>query len=230
MSKIEFDVDLLITQYYAFRSSTEVAKLYGCSDQTILRVLHKNGIKPTEWKRPKREPNLKYAPLTNEKKAFIIAEYKRSGTIKDVAKATGHATGTISKLLYAEGVISREKKCPICGRVYFSRGDTQKWCSVSCRRKANDTDDRKRCRRYGVYYDGSFSREDVFERDGYICQICGIKCNPNDYGWGTNGATHPTIDHIIPLSKGGTHTWDNVQCACGLCNSRKQDNIDYAIS
>ena len=230
MKKIDLDVDLVITQYYAFRSCTEVAKIYGCSDQTILRVLHRNGINPTGWKRPKREPCRKYAPLTDEGKAQIVAEYKRRGKIYEVAKATGHAQDTISKVLYAEGVICREKKCPICGRVYVSRGDTQKWCSRTCRSRANPGDDRKRCRRYGVYYDESVKREEVFKRDGYICQICGIKCNPDDYGWGSNGATHPTIDHIIPLSKGGTHTWDNVQCACGLCNSRKQDNIDYAIT
>jgi 5-methylcytosine-specific restriction endonuclease McrA len=35
----------------------------------------------------------------------------------------------------------------------------------------------------------------------------------------------PTVDHIIPLAKGGTHTWDNVQLAHWSCNSDKRDII-----
>lgn len=34
-----------------------------------------------------------------------------------------------------------------------------------------------------------------------------------------------TIDHIIPLSKGGTHTYNNVQLAHYICNSKKSDKI-----
>ena len=35
----------------------------------------------------------------------------------------------------------------------------------------------------------------------------------------------PTVDHILPLAKGGTHTWDNVQLAHWSCNSDKSDTI-----
>jgi 5-methylcytosine-specific restriction endonuclease McrA len=35
--------------------------------------------------------------------------------------------------------------------------------------------------------------------------------------------TAPTVDHIIPLARGGSHTWDNVQLAHHLCNSLKGD-------
>ena len=43
--------------------------------------------------------------------------------------------------------------------------------------------------------------------------------------WGSFGPTYPTLDHIIPLAKGGTHTWNNVQCACAMCNSEKRDIV-----
>ena len=36
-------------------------------------------------------------------------------------------------------------------------------------------------------------------------------------------AKYPTVDHIVPLSKGGTHTWNNVQLAHMACNSGKCD-------
>lgn len=53
------------------------------------------------------------------------------------------------------------------------------------------------------------SRRAVFARDHGRCVYCG----------------HPatSIDHVVPRSRGGTHTWDNVVAACRLCNHRKAD-------
>lgn len=53
------------------------------------------------------------------------------------------------------------------------------------------------------------SRREVFERDGHICQYCGKR------------GGDLTIDHIIPRSRGGKHTWENVVTACRSCNHRK---------
>ena len=61
---------------------------------------------------------------------------------------------------------------------------------------------------------------DVFARDGFKCQICNKKLDMD------KTAPHPdspSIDHIIPLAKGGTHTWVNVQSAHFLCNCTKSD-------
>jgi 5-methylcytosine-specific restriction endonuclease McrA len=47
-------------------------------------------------------------------------------------------------------------------------------------------------------------------------------CDPNDHEWTKHfGPTSPTIDHIIPMAKGGGHIWDNVQVAHAICNSTK---------
>lgn len=58
----------------------------------------------------------------------------------------------------------------------------------------------------------------VYERDGWRCGICGRKVR--------RGLSFPhpmsaSLDHIVPLASGGSHTWDNVQCAHFICNSRK---------
>jgi 5-methylcytosine-specific restriction endonuclease McrA len=58
-----------------------------------------------------------------------------------------------------------------------------------------------------------FSRENVFRRDKYKCMYCGC----------TGTAKTLTMDHVVPRSKGGTHTWDNVVTACERCNSLKGD-------
>jgi hypothetical protein len=77
---------------------------------------------------------------------------------------------------------------------------------------------RKRCRKYGVPYDGSVNRFSVCERDGWICQICGVKTKKV----ANTKCPHPheaTLDHITPLARGTKgHEWDNVQCACRSCN------------
>lgn len=52
------------------------------------------------------------------------------------------------------------------------------------------------------------NRREVLRRDGHTCQYCGSK-------------KHLTLDHVIPRSQGGPHTWDNVVAACATCNSRK---------
>jgi 5-methylcytosine-specific restriction endonuclease McrA len=51
------------------------------------------------------------------------------------------------------------------------------------------------------------SRSGVLQRDGWTCAYCG--------GYGN------TLDHVIPESRGGRKTWDNLVTACGSCNGRK---------
>ena len=54
------------------------------------------------------------------------------------------------------------------------------------------------------------NRREVLRRDKHACQYCG-------------GTKQLTLDHVIPRSKGGKHSWDNVVIACERCNSRKGD-------
>lgn len=117
------------------------------------------------------------------------------------------------------------KICAACGGEFFSPYSNQKYCSSRCKHKGQVRKGsyRARCRKYGVFYDPSVNRTAVIKRDGGVCQICGKMCDPNDHRWGSSGPDYPTLDHIIALANGGTHTWGNVQCACGMCNSKKRD-------
>ncbi len=56
------------------------------------------------------------------------------------------------------------------------------------------------------------NRREVLRRDNHICQYCG-------------STRRLTIDHVIPRSKGGPHTWDNVVAACEKCNGAKGDRL-----
>jgi 5-methylcytosine-specific restriction endonuclease McrA len=61
-------------------------------------------------------------------------------------------------------------------------------------------------------------RIDVFEYYEWVCHICENKIDP------MHKSPHPesaTLDHIIPLALGGTHTWNNVAPAHAACNHSK---------
>lgn len=66
----------------------------------------------------------------------------------------------------------------------------------------------------------------VFERDGWVCGICN---EPVDPATPVRTARYPTLDHIIPLSKGGEHSYANVQLAHLACNARKYNRIDPVL-
>lgn len=57
------------------------------------------------------------------------------------------------------------------------------------------------------------SRQNIFLRDNHICQYCHMKFSEKRL----------TIDHVVPLSKGGKHEWTNVVTACSSCNNKKGD-------
>lgn len=56
-------------------------------------------------------------------------------------------------------------------------------------------------------------RTNIYDRNHGRCAICGRYVSFTDF----------TVDHIIPISKGGTNSMDNLQCACKTCNLIKQD-------
>jgi 5-methylcytosine-specific restriction endonuclease McrA len=63
----------------------------------------------------------------------------------------------------------------------------------------------------------SVTRRELLRRDAYRCQYC-------------TSTKQLTIDHVIPRSRGGTHTWDNVVIACETCNHKKGDKLLHETS
>jgi 5-methylcytosine-specific restriction endonuclease McrA len=61
----------------------------------------------------------------------------------------------------------------------------------------------------------AFTRFNVFLRDHFDCQYCGVNFHSEEL----------TFDHVVPRSRGGRTTWDNVVTACQNCNLRKRDRI-----
>lgn len=115
--------------------------------------------------------------------------------------------------------------CPVCG----SMTTRQKYCSHECREKAHNKT--KEIRRRNKIADAMIDRDisvmGLFKRDLGVCHICGGRCNVEDFtiidGTFIAGDWYPSIDHIVPLAKGGLHSWGNVKLAHRRCNSIKSD-------
>jgi len=62
-----------------------------------------------------------------------------------------------------------------------------------------------------------FSKTNLYIRDLYTCQYCFEKFERK----------YLTLDHIIPISRGGKTNWENIVASCGPCNTKKSDKIIY---
>ena len=60
------------------------------------------------------------------------------------------------------------------------------------------------------------TRRAVFARDNWTCQYCGSRSNL-------------TVDHVIPRSKGGPSSWENIVASCAPCNRRKGDQLPHRV-
>jgi 5-methylcytosine-specific restriction endonuclease McrA len=128
--------------------------------------------------------------------------------------------------------------CDVCGADFFPRYLHQaishrgRFCSNRCwlarlaenkrihesKTHANRVySARRRARKQLVPFE-DFDRKEIFDRDGWICGICS---NPVDHRLSFPDHLSASLDHVVPLSKGGSHTKTNSQCSHWICNSRK---------
>jgi len=116
--------------------------------------------------------------------------------------------------------------CKQCGVQYTSiRKAAGAYCSKRCTLKYAKKN-REHIARSSRKIGGGFSDVDVFKAAKWKCKICGIKVHQ---ATGQHSETQATIDHIVPMSRGGLHVWGNVQCACQRCNASKSDKIERPV-
>lgn len=117
-----------------------------------------------------------------------------------------------------------KKLCRARGRAWSPEGwksgvaSTNRYLSL--RRAAQESGDR------------TLTTLTIYDKAGGVCAACGIDTlhpqtpraqRPKErYNWAT-------LDHIVPLSQGGSHTWDNAQLLCLSCNSRKSHTDRKAL-
>ena len=128
------------------------------------------------------------------------------------------------------------RTCKNCGVVFYS--DTHRVLCDKCKKDTIRISHRKyykskeikrRIKIQSAMVDNDITVQALAERDNNICYLCNKPVDFSDYY--DNGVTiicgnnYPSIDHVIPLAKGGLHSWDNVKLAHRICNSIKSDNL-----
>lgn len=109
------------------------------------------------------------------------------------------------------GLVWVQGACIVCTEQFMSPGLASRYCSLSCREL------NRRNTSYGLTW---LDRMALFARDDWSCQICS---EPVDYSADPLSDWYPTIDHIVPRSKGGGDELENLRCAHRWCNSVRGD-------
>ena len=108
------------------------------------------------------------------------------------------------------------RECIICKQLFIPGSDHQKYCSATCASYLHWKG--KEAYRYKI------DLMVLYRRDKGICHLCGQPCDLNDYkilgdGSFKVGNNYPTRDHVIPKSKGGEHSYQNIKLAHHRCNT-----------
>jgi 5-methylcytosine-specific restriction endonuclease McrA len=109
--------------------------------------------------------------------------------------------------------------CVICSSSFKADGP-HKTCSKKCQAELKSNHENSYRARKASVESEVFGRNEIFERDGWICQLCGGQI---DRSASPRSSMAPALDHVIPIVSGGPNTRANTQCVHMKCNSRKKD-------
>lgn len=125
---------------------------------------------------------------------------------------------------YIDNHTIHEKACIDCDTIFLTGHNKTIRCNYCQSKVKNDYTTMKRIknRMNGSNADIEFiSRIKVFTNANWECKICGCKTQKDNL-YADDAAE---LDHITPISKGGSHTYNNVQLLCRKCNWTKAENI-----
>lgn len=135
------------------------------------------------------------------------------------------------------GIRHTVRACRLCQAAFAPRYQAQVFCSRACGAQHG--------RQTGVLQRADFSKRwrvrkkeyhrlrgrrlqrlirEICERDHWVCHICS---NPIESSIAVRRAESPTVDHVIPLARGGTDDVANLKAAHWLCNMRKGTKIGW---
>lgn len=191
------------------------------------------------------EMNRKYSNEAEQRKAYNKI-YKERHAYEKKKNQESRAKERQEKRLLREAEQKRIKElalikrtrvvaCANCGEEFTTTNAAKRYCKPECanRKMNHDKETKRRIRlKQNGAIDWSITLDRLIKRDKSVCHICGRRCDKKDKWIDANGTTicgnnYPSIDHINPVSKGGTHTWDNIKLAHRGCNTAKSCNEIY---
>jgi 5-methylcytosine-specific restriction endonuclease McrA len=164
--------------------------------------------------RPKKRDTCAYCgkQLSGQQKRYCspaCASWDRAATVVRVPEPTAKACERCGCEFMPPTKARTKKICSRCAWEIWKTAHPHKARQIRVRCRV--------LRRHKVAAD-DIDPIEVFERDGWLCGICGKKVDKRAV---FPQPQSPTLDHIVPLAAGGAHAWGNVQCAHFLCNCRK---------
>ena len=246
--------DHLAEMYANGMKASDIAAATGIQDRYVRRILKEGGIEfdTNKYRKAAKVKRKARLEASREARRAVLSafeelshEIRDDGTLKVLKAATGRVEhdcrcfGNTAEFI--ERFAPTWATCGHCGKDYlffpsmekFGRKKPGPYCSHRCYVKHNKVSSNigHRLRRNGSGDKprDSIKLDEVIERDNGICYICGCKTTKEDHyysrGWFACGSRYPTIDHVVPIAHGGTHTWDNVRLACHKCNTEKGDSV-----
>ena len=247
------DKDEIASYFLSGLRYVDIAKIMGVSLTTVRRVLDEYGLyviedvkicdscgvefKPTRH----GSRNQKYCSdhcryLGNKGVRYVVKRIKKcrycnaTFVTKDDEKEFCSNLCKRKEKSFNEMVEKGPRNCLYCEKSFYS--SAKHYCSDECKRKASrvkseirKSERLKRARSNGPF-DADIDIYKLIERDGGHCYLCGDDVL---FSYHYNDPKYPTIEHVLPISKGGSHSWDNVKVACRECNTRKSTTLidDY---
>lgn len=180
-------------------------------------------------RKPKREPKL-------ERKPYQLKQVTARGCadcgvqfLPKMAHQKHCSAKCRNKVSNRKGQMERRnsepRPCAFCGKAFTPEyGSLRRgYCTTECRDEAkrkvrSGSSHRRRAMKHGCKYE-PVSKLKVFERDGWKCYLC--RCETPRHLSGTMESNAPELEHVVPLSAGGAHSYSNTRCACRRCNRTK---------
>lgn len=225
---VKVDTDEIVRLYESGLTLMEVGERVGCSWMTVQRRLKASGVKLRHVGRKTRDGKAEVDLDAIEREYLGGASCYELGdrygvhhaTISKWMRQRGHERGKGNSLANQSRMVDAERR--------FIAEFPDLVDAAASRTERGHL--RRRYRIVSRPHDGPSSGltwQKVYERNGHdlTCWICKKKCMPNDKDMGRR----PSIDHVTPLSNGGTDTYDNVRIACCDCNSRRSNRVQLTL-
>lgn len=186
---------------------------------------------------------IKCTTCGNVKTLFSSTLRKYHNGYCDICRKSENEKRRLNERLDRQEAKEREKRhnrkiiqlsLPMCNKCGMLIPKGHKVCKVCKHDKLKENyrkkDVKRRAKLREVKRDKDITLRKLYERDNGICYLCGRVCEWSDSeyidGAFVVGGSYPTVEHIKPISLGGTDTWDNIKLACHYCNSKKGNRIE----
>lgn len=185
-----------------------------------------------EDRRRGHKPLDEHLSIVGEQRKQRLARLEIEANERQKQRAISNIAKLLNKeVLRRERVVELTRPCVECGTTFYNILPGALTCTALCsKRRANRLKKLYNSNRLNEsnIVDKDITVQKLFKKYDGVCYLCGKECDFNDKavteeGYTIVGKTYPSIEHVIPVSKGGLHSWDNVNLAHHYCNTLKSD-------